>query len=577
NFLILGVVLAVSAHPADPTSNDGAEGTASTRRFHGGLRWVSVGLAAILAGIVLKVAYVQVLRADDVLTRGCIALQADGLRRFEYNPRLAAIAATIPRGSIVDRNGILLATSDPAELAKGRDALSVLGATVPASTAPGERIYPFGGRTFHLLGDLRNRVNWAARNTSFIERDSRVRLQGYDDYAAVVEVRQPGGRPQQLIQLDYHQLIPLLRYRYRPDSPAVRRILEKDRTVRLSIDVRLQIKAGDILERAVRQARQAGQTGPPEVTGGAAVVLDAVSGELLASVGYPWPARLPVESSADAASGVIDRARYGVYPPGSTFKLVTAMAALRRNPESMRRTFECVRLPEGRVGNTVRGWNRPVRDDPTDTVPHGTVDLEKGIVVSCNAYFAQLATYEVEAKPLLETARLLGIAVAKPNTPEQLLKALPQAGYGQGQVTATPFEMARVAAIVGGGGAMPEGRWVLDDSNGRTAPPAPIVSAEAAVFLARAMRRVVIAGTAARFLKDVQPAVAGKTGTAEVQGKTSHSWFVGFAPAASASGTGGGRRIAIAVIVEHGGYGGRLAAPAAGEIVRQAAALGLIR
>jgi len=79
-------------------------------------------------------------------------------------------------------------------------------------------------------------------------------------------------------------------------------------------------------------------------------------------------------------------------------------------------------------------------------------------------------------------------------------------------------------------------------------------------------------GTAAAFLAGVQPPMAGKTGTAEVQDKRSHSWFIGFAPYG-----GTGRRIAVAVIVEHGGYGGRLAAPAAGEIVRRAAALGLLQ
>jgi peptidoglycan glycosyltransferase len=66
--------------------------------------------------------------------------------------------------------------------------------------------------------------------------------------------------------------------------------------------------------------------------------------------------------------------------------------------------------------------------------------------------------------------------------------------------------------------------------------------------------------------------IAGKTGTAEVGGKPSHSWFVGFAPDARAK-----RRVAVAVIVEHGGYGGAAAAPAAGEIVTAAAAHGLIQ
>jgi penicillin-binding protein A len=105
-----------------------------------------------------------------------------------------------------------------------------------------------------------------------------------------------------------------------------------------------------------------------------------------------------------------------------------------------------------------------------------------------------------------------------------------------------------------------------------SAPPMPVLDAAATAIIARAMRGVVTEGTAAAFLSGVQPPMAGKTGTAEVQDKRSHSWFIGFAPYGAA-----GRRIAVAVIVEHGGYGGRLAAPAAGEIVRRAAALGLLQ
>ena len=72
--------------------------------------------------------------------------------------------------------------------------------------------------------------------------------------------------------------------------------------------------------------------------------------------------------------------------------------------------------------------------------------------VSCNAYFAQLGTYDVGAEPLFETANLLGIATAAPNTAAQLKKSLPQSSYGQGQVVASPFQMARVAATVANGG-----------------------------------------------------------------------------------------------------------------------------
>jgi cell division protein FtsW (lipid II flippase) len=534
NFLLAGILLAVSAKRGE---------AAITAPFHRPLRWVAAALALPAVAIAARAAQVQLVRSDQTLTRGALVLQADGQRRFVYNPRLMSVAETLPRGAIVDRDGRPLASG----------------------TTAADREYPLGGRTFHLLGDLRNRVNWAASNTTFAERDAAARLQGWDDFAAVVEVEQPDGTVTPVVRRDYRELVPLLRHRHKPQAEDVQALLRRDRTLRLSIDARLQTAAGDIL---ARQAAQAGH-------GAAAVVLDARSGELLASVSYPWPRRLPVEPSEDPMAGVLDRARYGIYPPGSTFKIVTAMAALRKDPAVAGVAFECLPLGGGRVGNRVRGWGRAIRDDPIVTNPHGRVNLEKGIRQSCNAYFAQLGTYEVGPGPLLETARLLGIAVASPNTPEQLADALPQAAYGQGQVVATPLQMARVAAAVANGGTAPEPRWTADESVSPRGDPVAVLPPEPAALLARAMRSVVTSGTAASYLGGIRPPMAGKTGTAEVQGKKSHSWFIGFAPYGVASPAV--RTVAVAVIVEHGGYGGRLAAPAAGEIVRKAAALGLFK
>ncbi len=561
NFLIFGMILAVSAHPGPPEAN---------RRFAGAARWAGVALAAVMALIVLRAVQVQVLQADRVLTRGALTLQGDGFRRFEYNPRLVDIAQSIPRGDIVDRNGVILATSDPAQVERNRAVLERLGAVLPAQgerQPQGFRYYPFGGRTFHLLGDLNSRTNWAAKNNSYAERDASILLQGYDDFAGAAEVRQPNGQTTRELQRDYSELIPLLRHRWQPEHPAVKAILGRDRTLRMTIDVRLQLRAADTL---AKYARQGG-------SGGAAVVLDPATGDLLASVSYPWPSQVPVQAAAPGENGeaatptLIDRARYGIYPPGSTFKVVTAMAALRKNPQLASQVYTCKLLPDGRAGNYVKGWGKPIRDDPMDK-PHGDVDLEKGIAVSCNAYFAQLATYSIGADELLATAKALGITMARPNTARQLKDALPQAAYGQGQVIATPFQMARVAATIANGGASPEGHWVQGTGNTRQSPPARVLEPNLAQMLGRAMRRVVTEGTGARYLAGVSPPIAGKTGTAEVQDKGSHSWFIGYAPYETA----GGRRIAFGVIVEHGGYGGRLAAPAAGEIVQAAAQLGIL-
>ena len=97
------------------------------------------------------------------------------------------------------------------------------------------------------------------------------------------------------------------------------------------------------------------------------------------------------------------------------------------------------------------------------------------------------------------------------------------------------------------------------------------VPLETAHTLARYMRDVVLDGTGRSLRANAVP-IAGKTGTAEIMGKPSHSWFIGFAPYGSSS-----HRVAVAVILENAGYGGVGAAPAAGEIIAAASALGLAR
>ena len=230
----------------------------------------------------------------------------------------------------------------------------------------------------------------------------------------------------------------------------------------------------------------------------------------------------------------------------------------------------CQRLPGGRVGATITGWARPVRDDVQDTQPHGAVDLRNGLVQSCNAYFAQLAM-AVGPRALIDAVSLFQIEAARPQTVAALRSTLPHAGYGQADVLASPLKMARVAAAIGNDGVLVAPRWTLGDT-----PDAAAAARSGDRFLAAAdarrlagyMREAVTSGTGRIVSRNVTP-IAGKTGTAEVQGRPSHSWFVGFAP------HGGSRRLAFAVLIEHAGYGGRAAAPVAGEIVDAARQLGL--
>jgi cell division protein FtsI/penicillin-binding protein 2 len=292
--------------------------------------------------------------------------------------------------------------------------------------------------------------------------------------------------------------------------------------------------------------------------------MDTTTGDVLALVSWPGPSR----GSSATPDELLDRARYGQYPPGSTFKLVTAMAALRLDPKLANQAYSCRRLSDGRTGTLIPGWRRLIRDDIGDSA-HGTLTMTRAIAVSCNAWFAQLGVYNVGAVALHDTADLLGIPAG--DIPE-IKKMMPFAAYGQGPVLVTPFKMARVAATIANGGAMPEGRWVIDENNTRREPPRTIVPAKSAAFLAAAMRAVVTSGTARRTMAGLDLAVAGKTGTAQIEEGLPHSWFAGFAPYDGAP----AERIAFAVVVEHGGYGAQFAAPVARQIVESALKLGMI-
>jgi cell division protein FtsI/penicillin-binding protein 2 len=493
---------------------------------------IAFGLCAVtLLGFA---AYYQIARDRQYLARDTKVFEDDGVKRAQHNPRLNSLAHEIRRGNIYDRNGVLLATSDWTELERRRADYAKLGVSIDSACSRlDNRHYPFGSLTAHLLGDLRNGENFHATNASLIEHDSNVKLQGFTDYG---------------------ELAPLVRYRHQPGNAEIAKLLARDRNISASIDIRLQARVAKALGDRLAKAH---------VENGAAIVIDPKSGDILAMVSAPAPA-----ASDATPDQLLDRARYGQYPPGSTFKLVTAMAALRLDPALENRSFSCRRLPDGRAGAIIPGWRKPIRDDVGDSA-HGTLTMARAITVSCNAYFAQLGVFAVGAQALSDTAKLLEIPAG---SVADLQAALPFAAYGQGPVLITPFKMARVAATIAGGGVMPEGRWVIDSSNSRTAPPRPIVSPDLAEFLARAMRSVVLEGTARRAMKGTPVSVAGKTGTAQLDQGMPHSWFAGFAPYDGDR----SKSIAFAVVVEHGGYGGTTAAPIAREVVEAAADLGLI-
>src|SRR3954466_1555385 len=336
NFCALGMLTAIHAdrHPSG-----------DLEPFRVPVIWLGSSLAIFGVALLAVAVNVQIVHGDDYIIRAHLGIQADGGRRFEYNPRLLDIVRLLPRGTIYDRRGVPLATDDPQVIADARQAYAALGMSVDeACPVPGERCNRLGGAAYHLLGDARTRVNWTAPNSSYIERDAESQLRGFDDHAEIVHTTDAAGGSMLTIRRDYRDIVPALRHRHDPGSAALARFREPH-DVHLTIDANLQLRVAEIVARYAQKT--AGKA--------AAVVLDPDSGELLASVSYPWPAAATRKAGAaarveGATEALLDRARYGLYPPGSTFKLVTASAALRQHLDPPPTMFTCARLPDGVVG-----------------------------------------------------------------------------------------------------------------------------------------------------------------------------------------------------------------------------------
>ena len=285
-------------------------------------------------------------------------------------------------------------------------------------------------------------------------------------------------------------------------------------------------------------------------TVGGVAVIDPRKGDILAAVGSgPFDPNNYV-----GAPGVspFNRGLVGRYPPGSSMKVVTAAAALE----------EGVVTPDTPV--TGPKEYQGVRN--FESGEFGTISFAAATQYSVNTAYAQVAE-KLGAQRMLEYAELFGfnetpdvpLVVGTSSFPEpEGLGDLMWASIGQAQVLATPVQMAEVAGTIAKRGKRMYPRVTLDQKPGGVR----VVSRRTASQMAEMMENVVVGGTgSAARIAGVR--VAGKTGTAEVDvdGKRmNHAWFIAFAPVEAP-------RVAVAVVAELGGIGGRVAAPLAGQIL----------
>ena len=443
---------------------------------------------------------------------------ADGLRDRPGNLQTLQQERTIDRGRIVSADGKLLAASR---------AVRVRGRRVY------ERVYPQGSLAAHAIG-----------------------------YAS-------SDRGRTGVESTYN--------RYLSGSfgtePLLQRLNLKEKRgadVQLSLDTRIPQAAEE--ELAGRR--------------GAVVALDPRTGEVLALASFPSFDLQQAVTDFDAipteGSPFIDRATAGLYPPGSTFKVVTATAALESGEFTPSSSFDDTGS-YSTPGGPIRNFGGEV---------YGRHDLATALTKSINTTFArvgdelgagtmgeQMTRYgfgerppvDLPADEVLPSGRRDG-GTLLPNTEEGMDVA--RLAIGQERLTVTPLQMAMVAAAVANGGTLmaPHLMTRIRDRGGdvvQTAGPkelGDVMDATTAADLTSMMQSVVEQGTGTPAnLSAAGVDVAGKTGTAESDDPNrNQAWFIGFAPAEQPT-------VAVAVVVEDTpGTGGAEAAPIAARVISEA-------
>ena len=454
---------------------------------------------------------------------------APSLEARQDNPRLVYRELAIRRGKIISADGVTLAANTPRR-ANGRTIYF--------------RRYPRGGEVAAIVGYSSVQASRAG-----VERSR-------NDYLTGANTDLAGGVERLL------------------DTVRGQTVTGND--VILSLDASAQ-------RIAMRALRASGKRG-------AVVALEPSTGRVL--VMASWPTYDPNLVDTDFQSvlarpgaPLLNRATQGLYPPGSTFKIVTAAAALESGtftPDS-----------EFRGGKCVKTQGPPLCNASGETAPDPN-PLADALVHSYNTTFAQVGQ-QLGQDRLVEQMQAFGFYSPIPidypreqmatsgiyRRPGQIASPdrkvdVSRVAIGQAGLLATPLQMAMVTSAIANGGLLMAPRTVdrIRSPSGR-AVSAPgneeigrAVSPQTAATLAGIMQRVVDEGTGQE-AQIGNLAVAGKTGTAQTGRKDaagrplSDAWFVAFAPVTAP-------RVAIAVVIEDStGFGGTVAAPVARDILNE--------
>lgn len=427
------------------------------------------------------------------------------------------------------------------------------------------RVYPYSNDFCHLIGyvtapkqtDINHNANLKAFGSTIgrngIERAFETQLQGK------LGIRQSEINAMRRIVRVLEEKLP-----------------ENGQDIQLTIDAKLQHRVIDIMQL---------------VRSGAAIVMDIPSGDILAMVSCPTfdPNQFTKPIQPDQWKAIItnpdhpliDRSIAGLYAPGSTFKMIIALAALNAKIINEETTFYCPGYYEVN-GHRFHCWK-------WRTGGHGSMNVISAIEQSCDVFFYNLAS-KLKPNTMIETARSFGFGTPTGieihheknglippisfGWKKQNLGIAINLSIGQGQILTTPLQLVRMAAMIAGKkNVIPH--LIPHDNNFFDSLP---YAASDLNLIQKGMIAVVngAKGTA-QLAKNPVISIAGKTGSTQVykitkeerlKGKLEerpydlkdHALFVGFAPVDTP-------KFAIVVIVEHGESGGRTAAPLARDIL----------
>ncbi len=502
------------------------------------------------------------------------ALVADrgGARMFSYNPRIAILMNRLGAGSLHDRNGVLLATSN-ADSVKAQH-FKLMGAGIDKYNLDSavhqrlDRYYPFEEQMFFWVGDANSGVFNGSVNGYFAEYEHAAELRGFElptkSYPVIASRYSEnrfltrGVKEMTVVKRDYSALAPLLLAGI--SSKEVEAFKDKNRDVQLTMDAGLQtkIQKSIALDTSLNDNRVS------------VVVMESGSGDVLASAVYPlppihdWEKLTMTTAEQNQLSSWITTSDLGFTTftqPGSTAKLITAMAS-----------FNKLGLAAADKKFPVASWER-IRTKGIEPDETGIIDLENAVAKSNNVYFIKLANEEHLQEQMgdlyLKTGMFLhgvgGYYYNKPsenakqeekwkelwrktefntkpkydpnNIRRTRAKGISGMSWGQGELIATPAAVARMVMGIANNGNMLANRFMLKagDQDAAIKTGTKLVNDPA---YAQLMRRYMIKQSEAKtWILGVS--VAGKTGTPEriwKKQQINDGWYVFFAPKANGNG-----------------------------------------